>query len=984
MKSFKHTFILAVAAICIIPAAQSQIISVSFDNNPTPSGMSTTDLAGAPGMRVGYWNNWAKDDTVMGDDGQTVVDESGAAVSGFTATEATGFAWTSRDNLHDNDQEMFSDVIDVQSSESIQVDGIPYEMYNVYVYMRDDGSARAGSFQIGSTTYYARGGAGNPASDGSGYVLSVDPSYGSGADIQQGNYVVLSNQTGSSLTLTCNAVNAGDSVTRNKVAGFQIENAPPPPNQPNGLTAVGGNGQVNLSWNSVSNAISYNVKRSLVSGGPYAVLAAVTDTGFEDTAVTNGIDYFYVISSNTGSGESVDSSEAFAMSTHFVHPGCLFKLSDLERMRLLVESGSDPWYTSFLELQAEAQASYNYVVRGNSYTTVSRDSPYTNKSAYESDVTAAYYNALMWAITQDTRHADKCVEIFNEWKTLTNVQGAGTESLNGGIYAWKLVEAAEIIKSTYDGWSYSDLQEFKDMLVYPGYSDTAVPSSVNNTNGTFYWRIYKGDSGRHGNQDAIGWRAMLSMGVFLDNEKMYDRALRYFKSLPGRADDIPMPTGPSPSGSLRESNQYFNYYNYVGSTGSIPDYGYNGALTNYFWETGQCQESSRDQSHTFFGMGICAGIAEVAWNQGDAVWNAFDERLLKAFEYNSKYNTSFIASYPDQPTPWEPTGTNFIQRTDRSGRWFSKKINPYHDSDFARISRGTFPGNRPIYEQAVAHFGVRMGKNENDYLWTLRSRDVAINESGYETRGVSLDHAGWGAICFRRPVLTAGDPISGYVGSTPQFELHKLSGVIEAENYDWFADDGDGHTYHDLTPTNNGGAYRADAVDISALPDGGYAITDLEAGEWLTYTVYVPATAEYGINAVVASTNAGGTLRISLGGTDMTADVPVMDTGSMTNWVDVTLAKRVLPVGVHALRVHIGGTSNAFNLDRISVLPVLQATYAGSNMDFSWPINHPGWMLETTGSLTNSTWNAIPGSDAGNSWSEPVSAGNAFYRLIAP
>ena len=110
--------------------------------------------------------------------------------------------------------------------------------------------------------------------------------------------------------------------------------------------------------------------------------------------------------------------------------------------------------------------------------------------------------------------------------------------------------------------------------------------------------------------------------------------------------------------------------------GTIPDFGYNGTLANYIWENGQNQESSRDQQHAFFGLATAAGIAEVAWNQGYDVWNSLDNRLLKGFEFMSKYNTSYVASFPDQPAPWEPD--NVIQRYDRTGRWFSKKVSPYY------------------------------------------------------------------------------------------------------------------------------------------------------------------------------------------------------------------------------------------------------------------------------------------------------------------
>lgn len=34
-------------------------------------------------------------------------------------------------------------------------------------------------------------------------------------------------------------------------------------------------------------------------------------------------------------------------------------------------------------------------------------------------------------------------------------------------------------------------------------------------------------------------RGVMAIGVFLDNEIMYDRALRYLQGAPSRADDIP-------------------------------------------------------------------------------------------------------------------------------------------------------------------------------------------------------------------------------------------------------------------------------------------------------------------------------------------------------------------------------------------------------------------------------------------------------------
>ena len=82
---------------------------------------------------------------------------------------------------------------------------------------------------------------------------------------------------------------------------------------PNGLTATPTNGQVKLSWNAVIGATSYNLKRSTNSGGPYALLVGgVTGTNYTDSAVINGMTYYYVVSAQAPGVQSINSFEASA------------------------------------------------------------------------------------------------------------------------------------------------------------------------------------------------------------------------------------------------------------------------------------------------------------------------------------------------------------------------------------------------------------------------------------------------------------------------------------------------------------------------------------------------------------------------------------------------------------------------------------------------------------------------------------------------
>ena len=87
--------------------------------------------------------------------------------------------------------------------------------------------------------------------------------------------------------------------------------APPPP--PQNLMAGAGDGRVLLSWDSSLGATSYEVKRSQTAGGPYTTIGAnVKGVSFVDTAVVNGVTYYYVVSAANSLGESGDSGEASA------------------------------------------------------------------------------------------------------------------------------------------------------------------------------------------------------------------------------------------------------------------------------------------------------------------------------------------------------------------------------------------------------------------------------------------------------------------------------------------------------------------------------------------------------------------------------------------------------------------------------------------------------------------------------------------------
>ncbi len=92
--------------------------------------------------------------------------------------------------------------------------------------------------------------------------------------------------------------------------------APTAPPAPTGLAATPGDTQVALSWNPSSGAATYNVKRSMTSGGPYSTIApGLATTDYTNTGLTNGTTYYYVVSASNSHGESPNSSQVSATPT---------------------------------------------------------------------------------------------------------------------------------------------------------------------------------------------------------------------------------------------------------------------------------------------------------------------------------------------------------------------------------------------------------------------------------------------------------------------------------------------------------------------------------------------------------------------------------------------------------------------------------------------------------------------------------------------
>ena len=108
------------------------------------------------------------------------------------------------------------------------------------------------------------------------------------------------------------------------------------------LIATGSTSKIELTWDAVDKATSYTIKRSTTAGGPYESISTdVTSTTYTDTNVTNGMNYYYIVTAIVAGSESGNSNEASATPESQTSPTTEAKLKVVlevsEALRLSVD-----------------------------------------------------------------------------------------------------------------------------------------------------------------------------------------------------------------------------------------------------------------------------------------------------------------------------------------------------------------------------------------------------------------------------------------------------------------------------------------------------------------------------------------------------------------------------------------------------------------------------------------------------------------------
>jgi N-acetylneuraminic acid mutarotase len=228
--------------------------------------------------------------------------------------------------------------------------------------------------------------------------------------------------------------------------------------------------------------------------------------------------------------------------------------------------------------------------------------------------------------------------------------------------------------------------------------------------------------------------------------------------------------------------------------------------------------------------------------------------------------------------------------------------------------------NGQDYRERADTVTIQAGKSSQKV--TIRAVDDDIIESVESVRmriGTSRGKYTVGEANAERVTIADDDraPSSG--------TAWQITGLIQAEDFDR---GGEGRTYHDGNKGNRDHAYRDD-TDVEIRPIAGtddeFAVSRVQPGEWLEYSVNVRSAGTYDLEIRLAAHSGGGTAHVEFGGVDVTGTIHIDETGGWDAFKTIKVKGIHLDAGPQVMRLvadaprYDGGTNVAhFDYLRVS------------------------------------------------------------------
>ncbi len=392
----------------------------------------------------------------------------------------------------------------------------------------------------------------------------------------------------------------------------------------------------------------------------------------------------------TGIVGAVKYIDTLAAGNALKHPGGLNVKEDFDRIKAALLANNADIIAGYNKLIANSHAQLTYspnpvekLVRGGK----SREEPDAdNYSRAFNDVAAAYQLGLRWKIDGNDAYADKAIQILNAWAaTCKQLSGDPNVFLAAGFYGYQFALAGELLRD-YPNWKPEDFKKYQQWMLdvfYP--KNHSFLTTHNGSCIDHYWA----------NWDLGNIASVMAIGILTDNRTLYNEAVNYFQRGAG-------------NGNIRKAIYYVH-----------KDQG-----------LAQLQESGRDQGHATLVMAMLGTICEMAWHQGDDFYGFGDNMVLKASEYNAKYNIA------REDVPW--------------------KEYAYKDCDTTIMH--TAPSEeergdiRPIYTMIYNHYVKRKGVSAAPYTLIAVNRSYPEGGGGdYGPNSGGFDQLGFGTLLYTRP-----------------------------------------------------------------------------------------------------------------------------------------------------------------------------------------------------------------------------------------
>jgi hypothetical protein len=294
----------------------------------------------------------------------------------------------------------------------------------------------------------------------------------------------------------------------------------------------------------------------------------------------------------------------------FKHPGLLIDQKQIGFMLQKIEAAEEPWRTAYENLNKSKYASLTYAYKAfDNVECGSYNKPNVGCNNHVEDGMAAYCYALLFILKQDSRYAERAVEIINAW---SSTYQKNTNTNANLVVSWAtpwFVNAAELLKYNYPAWKKEDEVRFIGML------DKFLPYVLNEYSAGNNWI-----------QSAI--EAHFAIAVFKDDKILFENAIERWKT---RVKTYIYQTsdGSKPINTLNKTDAQMAAIWKSTSTG-----------TGYI--DGLAMETCRDLGHLNLGFNSMMYAAEIAYKQGVDLFSLEQKRLTDFMELHASWMTGSV------------------------------------------------------------------------------------------------------------------------------------------------------------------------------------------------------------------------------------------------------------------------------------------------------------------------------------------------------